>query len=385
MKDIFNISTLIIKKKLKNLSEDEKSRLKKYSKKYPFTKDIDFGNIVQKITDYSTIDNDSTWSSILDKLEKNHKKSLFSTAIQPWFKYAAMIAVFVGTGYIYINGFFNNDPIISIPDEVITLQLDNGNIKIISDKVNEKIVNTNGKVLGIQTGNTIDYKNNRSEEKLAYNTLTVPYGKRFELQLSDGTQVHLNAGTSLKYPVKFIKGQNRQVFLIGEAYFNVAEDKTHPFIVNTGELNVQVLGTQFNVSSYSEDNTSNVVLVEGSVSLFTNNQKFNTKTNTLLKPGFKGSYNKEQNTISQQKVVTSIYTSWIKGELLFREMTFENILKKLERHYNVKIINNNEVLSKEIFNASFVNEPIEKVFQNLKITYGIDFTIDTKNNILIIN
>ncbi|MCG8322490.1 MAG: FecR domain-containing protein [Cytophagales bacterium] len=80
----------------------------------------------------------------------------------------------------------------------------------------------------------------------------------------------MNAGTCLKYPAKFTRSGSREVFLTGEAYFDVAKDPSHPFVVNAGALNVQVTGTQFNVAAYPEDATTNVVLMEGSVELFTN-------------------------------------------------------------------------------------------------------------------
>ena len=115
-------------------------------------------------------------------------------------------------------------------------------------------------MVGNQNGNKIVYDTETTLEKLVYNTIKIPYGKRFELQLSDGTIVHLNSGTTLKYPVKFIASGNRQVFLDGEAFFDVAKDKTHPFVVNADNLNVRVLGTHFNVSNYPEDKLTDIVL-----------------------------------------------------------------------------------------------------------------------------
>ena len=196
--------------------------------------------------------------------------------------------------------------------------------------------------------------------------------------------VFLNAGSSLKYPVQFLEETQREVFITGEAYLKVAKDSGNPFIVSADNLNVRVLGTEFNVSAYPEDNTTEVVLVEGSVGLYTDAQKQEYETkHTLLKPGFKGVLNKDKNNIQQEKVVTSIYTSWMKDELVFRKMTFNNILKKLERHYDVVIINKNEVLSEKIFNANFGNEPLENVLKELKENYGIQYLNDENGKIII--
>src|SRR5690606_36367432 len=119
-----------------------------------------------------------------------------------------------------------------------------------------------------------------NSDKLAYNTLKIPFGKKFRLQLSDGTMVHINSGSTLKYPIKFIAGENRQVYLDGEAFFDVAKDKKHPFIVNADNLNVRVLGTHFNVSNYPEDAVTDVVLVEGSVGMYRSNEEFDASKNT---------------------------------------------------------------------------------------------------------
>lgn len=294
--------------------------------------------------------------------------------INSWSAYAAA-AVFIGfiaTGYFYLSNTSSN---ISndIPENAITLQLNDGTIKVVDETRKVKVLDAQGKVVRQQEGASLKYSDSQTKKELAYNTLKVPYGKTFKLQLSDGTTVHLNAGSSIKYPIQFIKDLKREVFITGEAYLDVAKDANHPFIVNANDLNIRVLGTQFNVSAYREDEATEVVLVEGSVSLYTESEGYNTDKNTLLEPGFLGSLNKSNNNISTSEVITSIYTSWISGKLVFRNMTFKNIVKKLERHYDVTIINNNTELMNEVFNANFGNESIEKVLGELKANYGINY------------
>jgi ferric-dicitrate binding protein FerR (iron transport regulator) len=216
-----------------------------------------------------------------------------------------------------------------------------------------------------------------------YNTLTVPHGKRFELKLSDGTQVNLNAGTSLKYPIKFLEGQHRKVFLNGEAFFDVSKDTLHPFVVNADDLDVRVLGTRFNVSSYPEDDRTDVVLIEGSVGMNKIMEDFDKDTSTVLEPGFKGTFQKNSGKIEKKPVTTGIYTAWMSGELVFRNMTFQNILKKMERHYNVSISNTNADLGNEVFNASYGKVTLEKVLKDLKLTHGINYSIN--QNLVTIN
>lgn len=302
------------------------------------------------------------------------------------FKYAAVAVLFLGIAYFYHQSFLTSDlkNTTTPNEESITLELENGSMEIISEGVITQIVNTDGKVIGQQNGNRLIYnKTEGDSDELVYNQLTVPYGKRFELELSDGTTAYLNAGSSLKYPVKFLKGESRQVYLTGEAFLDVAKNVDQPFIINTGELNIRVLGTQFNVSTYPEDETSEVVLVEGSVGLYSGNEDYQVEQSTVLKPGFKGSFNKKNGEMTTKPVITSIYTSWMNGELVFRNMTFGNILKKLERHYNVIIINKNIMLSDKVFNANFGKEPIQNVLEELKNNYGIRYEISDANKIII--
>ncbi|WP_291871130.1 FecR family protein, partial [Maribacter sp.] len=268
------------------------------------------------------------------------------------------------------------------PINAITLELEDGSIEIINENSGtNSFLNNKGSLLGVQIGKRLVYEKGKSIKKIAYNTLTVPYGKRFQIELSDGTTAHLNAGTSMKYPVKFLNGMERQIFITGEAYFKVAKDSVHPFIVNADKLNVKVLGTEFNVQAYPEDAVSEIVLVEGSVALYEETQKLEEKT--ILKPGYKAKFSKKSNAITTKTVRTDVYTSWINGELVFRNMTFENILKKLERHYNIEILNNNTNLSKTLLNANFGNESIGVILESLKENYGIGYTISEK--IIIIN
>lgn len=311
---------------------------------------------------------------------QNRKKRVINKSL----RVAAVFISFIALGGLYHNNYFSN---VSgqnqevLPSTSITLQLDNGEIKVIDTKESQELVNEEGSIVGKQVKNSIAYLNTVETNELTYNTLKIPYGKTFELLLSDGTKVHLNAGTSIKYPIKFLKGHHREVFLEGEAYFDVAKDKQHLFVVNNSGVNVEVYGTKFNVSTYPEDIITDVVLVEGSVSMYktNSNSELQESHKVLLTPGVKGSFNKKNKQIKTKPVIASIYTSWIYGELVFRDMTFQNILKKLERHYNVGITINNEELANETFNASFGKVSIQKVLEYLRTTYHIDFTINNNH------
>ncbi|MFV0564324.1 MAG: FecR family protein [Flavobacteriaceae bacterium] len=270
-----------------------------------------------------------------------------------------------------------------INDEKITLKLDDGSLITLNDTSTAQIANSEGKIVVDKKGNRLNYNSKKKVSTIAFNELTVPYGKRFEIKLSDGTMVYLNSGSSLKYPETFIPTENRKVFLNGEAFFDIAKNKDRPFIVNNNDLDVKVLGTKFNMSAYPEDNNTDIVLVEGSVKM--QPLGFQGENSLILKPGHKGSFNNLEKNIKTKQVNTAIYTSWVKGNIVFRNTSFSNIIKKLERHYNVTIINNNPKLSAQTFNATIEveNETIEDVFFYFNKVHHINYSIE--NNKIIIN
>ena len=327
-------------------------------------------------------DVDSIKKNILKEMKRD-KNLLYRIKAPRVFKYAAIAVIFLGIGYLFQQGYLKNDSEFIIPNDAITLQLENGNIEIINEDGTSQIVDKQGAVVGTQKGSQLIYSNAIEKETLVYNTLTVPYGKRFDIQLSDGTNVFLNAGTSLKYPVKFIKGEDRQVFLNGEAYFEVAKNKTLPFVVKARDVSILVTGTAFNVSSYEEEANTNTVLVEGSVRLYNEKGLFNKDSFLALTPGNLASWDKVERKMVVSQVDTSIYTSWKDGVLIFKHMKFSDIIIKLERYYNLKIINKNQMLNERVITARFENNTIEHVLKSLKDIYFIDYNI--LNNQIIIN
>lgn len=307
---------------------------------------------------------------------KNYAKAL---------KYASVVVLFMGMAYYFLNQPTPNKVTseLHLKNEEITLEMDNGTKVIIPDSAQQRIHNKKGNLVILQQGNKLNYQNESKNKTLAYNKLTIPYGKTFQVQLSDGTLIHLNAGTTLRYPEQFLKGNNRLVFVDGEAYFDVAKDKKHPFIVNTNGVNIRVTGTKFNVSSYKEDEKNHVVLVEGSVSVYNKKETYNKNRASLLTPGHKAEWNGSKKSISIEDVDTSIYTAWMDGKLIFKDLPFNNIIKKLERHYNVRIVNNNKLLDKKHFDATFDVETIEQVLNTINKHFTINYTIT--NNEIIIN
>ena len=318
---------------------------------------------------------EQTWKKILKEINPTPKFNYFKI----FSRVAAVFIGFIGIAYfLYINKPATIIQEHSIANEEIVLKLSNGETQIITSNGQNKIIDQKGEVIGAQIGKKINYQNNSEtiSKELVYNELNVPYGKTFALILSDGTEVHLNAGTTLKYPVNFLNGQNRQVFLTGEAFFKVSKDIEHPFIVESNDLNIRVLGTSFNVSSYSENKNISTVLVEGAVRLYGKDELYSEEKSKLLQPGKKAEWDKENQKITIQKVNTSFYTSWIDGTLVIEKLRFPEIIKRLERHYNIKIINNNKELDNQVFTATFQVENIQEVLESFKANYSFKYIIE---------
>lgn len=175
----------------------------------------------------------------------------------------------------------------------------------------------------------IEYQNRSYvQAKAEIHTLKTPRGKDFKITLSDGTEVWLNAESTLYYPVNFV-GEERMVELEGEAYFKVAKDEKHPFIVKTKNITTRVLGTSFNIKDYAHSD-SHLTLVEGKV------EARGKRTSIMLHPAQDACFNTD-GTINVQKVDTRLYTSWIEGYFYFEDASLSDIMRDLGRWYNLTI------------------------------------------------
>lgn len=333
-----------------------------------------------------TFDTEKSKKLLLDKIRRD-KRIVKRLRFGDSFKYAAIIIFSVGIGYVVNERYSNELPNTEFIQNgnFITLELEDGNIQVISEDGSSEVRNSEGNVIGSQVGKQLIYNNSNknSIDNPIYNTLKVPYGKHFELQLSDGSIAYLNSGSSLKFPIEFLEGKERIVYLVGEAFLEVAEDEERPFIVKADDLDIKVFGTKFNVSAYPEDRKKEVVLVEGSVGLYSRTAVSGDLEGTMLTPGVMGSYDNFQGSIVTEPVNISIYTSWVDGVLVFRNMTFGNILKKLERHYDVRITNKNAKLAAATFNASFDDIPIDKILEYFKDAHDFNFYFLDDDQIII--
>lgn len=323
-------------------------------------------------------DADKLKKVLLQKIKKDKKKQSMHIAYK-MFKYAAVVLVLLGLGYFYnkeTGADSDHGHAKLVPtEEAITIELDNGEVKVLVPEQRKVIRDKKGRVMGEQKGSMLIYSNQQNRKELLYNTLKVPYGKRFDVVLSDGTYVYLNAGTTLRYPVQFMDGMNREVYLTGEAYFDVTKKKVtgQSFIVHADAMDVQVLGTKFNVRNYPESPMVQTVLVEGSVELM--GEWDPSLASTKLEPGYKGEWDGTTPDISVENVNTHLYTAWIQGKLIFKNTSFKEIRKALERKYNVRIKNKNEHLDRQFFDATFDIESIDQILESFSRSYAIEYKI----------
>lgn len=234
-----------------------------------------------------------------------------------------------------------------------------------------------------------------------YTHIVAGKGIRKAITLPDGTKVWLNGDSKLSYNAKMNEEDTRRVSLTGEAFFDVAHDKEHPFIIRTDKVSIKVLGTAFNVSAYPNDKKCETTLLRGSIELTVNDD---SKQKFLLKPAEKfalineerektpknGIHQNEGGTlviehVTLVKVANKEYvaeTSWTDNTLIFDNESLEDIATKLERWYNVKITISGQSIGKYRFTGAFENETVEQALSALQIIKSFNFKIN-ENDITI--
>ena len=377
-----NFESLIIKYINQNTKTEDLKLLLTYLKD---SKNLSLFKLYIKINFFSIyimnkMDKDGIIDIIKGKIKKDQKREKRKKYFIKTLKYAAIFVAVFSISHFYTLNQINSTEIseVIIPDDdEVFIENEKGEIFLI-EKTDSIEISKNS----YKESNRIVYEENIlvETEEVEVHTINVPYGRRFNLQLSDGTDVYLNSGTLMKYPVSFLPDQTRSVYIEGEAFFNVEKATNSIFEVRSNQIIASVYGTKFNFKNFSEDFSSDIVLVEGSLGI----SNENSNDINMLSPGYKASIDKEIFNISKSKVNSKIYTSWVDGDVIFRNETFEQIIQKLQRLYNITIINNSKI-SNQLFNASInvEKEKIEEVLGYFNKIYNIDFQIF--NNKIIIN
>lgn len=330
------ISVLLVCKILGIANSQEENAIEQWEKE--MGQKIDYDTLKQSIkqrstkTYYQETHINTSW----DQIRKQLKAPSKHRAIRHYLGYTALIFLALGIGLVLLNDRTNTSSLIETSQYHIEpgmahaiLTLSNGKQIALNGSKEEQIL-CEGGILNQQKSNLRYDSIPLNLEKEIFNTITVPRGGEFSLELSDGTKIWLNTESQITYPVKFI-GQKRKVKLTGEAYFEVNKDKEHPFIVETEEIAIQVLGTSFNIHAYADERKVITTLVEGKVQI--NNQQHILG---ILKASEQGIWDKTQKEYAQQQVNPSVYIQWLHGDFCFRGENLENIMKTLQRWYDME-------------------------------------------------
>ena len=297
-----------------------------------------------------------------------------------WIKYAAVIALpllIAGVWLLFPRGGERSIPVaqntkIVKREESPVLEVVGGG-KVILEKEKDKMIEAGRGVDVQQSSGMLVYSDSVVSEYVDTNVLRIPKGGEFKLQLADGTQVYLNSATDLRYPVAFT-GPERRVYLKGEAYFEVAKDVEHPFIVVTDDVQVRVYGTSFNVNTLGADGVR-TVLVEGKVGI----RGQDLDREYVLKPNELAFYDRNSRDMKIETVDPDLYTLWRKGIFVFERETLENIMNTLSLWYDMEVFFQSESAKQLHFSGHMKRyEQIEDILHAITDATGVVFTINDR-------
>ena len=340
MKEAFEIARIIQKSLKGKLSESEERQLSGWRKvsdenERAFQRMIseDFYTIgMEKLEMY---DSRVAYGRFLQKKYQQRRKRRFLINMA---RVAAVALPFVIALVLYVGLNREEEQMVrpSLASNILpgtskaVLTLANGQMIPLGKEATDSTIITDGTQISA-SGSGVTYASGVESESVVYNKLEIPRGGEFCLTLSDGTRVWLNSETSIQYPVAF-GAKERRVFVQGEAYFEVAKDANKPFTVQFMSSSVTVLGTSFNIRAYPEEKQSQATLAEGSVRIYS------PGSSMLLKPGEQAEVSALSGEMVKKEVEVKTFTSWKDGRFVFEQEPLENIMRTLERWYDIRVI-----------------------------------------------
>ena len=348
IKQDFHISNIIARHLSGEITPEENAQLEKWRKadsahEALFQKICSKENLKKHVESGTSFNTATGWMEVQKRIRKSNNWERMIKILS----YAAAVLIpvfFVGISLKYTtHDYFSNksvliaQPILPGAAKAI-LTLDNGETINLNKETADALQTIEGTNIQIDS-TTLNYQLAQSTSvspKPVYNKVEIPRGGEYALVLSDGTKVHLNSMSSLRFPVAFTTGK-REVELQGEAYFEVSKTG-QPFIVNANGIQVEVLGTTFNISAYPDEEYQ-TTLVNGSVKVSAEKGE-----SLILKPSQQATIALGSNSIQVRTVDTSFYTSWVKGKINFKDQRLEDIMKTLSRWYDMNVVYENEKL-----------------------------------------
>ncbi|MBN1819520.1 MAG: FecR family protein [Prolixibacteraceae bacterium] len=227
---------------------------------------------------------------------------------------------------------------------------------------------------GYLTFSSIGKKSDSTQVATVWNEVKTSTGMQSKFTLPDGSQVWLNSSTTLKYPLVF--GDYREVELSGEAFFDVQKKENLPFILKMNKINIEVVGTSFNVLNYSEESQTEITLKSGKIKLFSGNYS-DKKEITTMEPGQRAVYVDSLRKVFIDDVEVIKYTAWMEGKLIIDD-PMDEVVRKLNRWFNVDMILQDKSLHEYIYKATFEDETLDQVLELLKLSAPIEYTSEPR-------
>ncbi len=368
----FNIVELISKYMVEELTEAEQKCLNDWlslsedNRKW-FHEITGKEFICQKRQELKSIDIKAGWQALSRKRERKNKKQLKIGIL----KYACVLIMFIIPSLYFLVWHGVPEEIIPIENmEIIPgtskaiLYMANGAVIDLTNHDRDSLREQDGTIIDLN-GENITYKNTEDSvvNSELYNELVIPRGGEYMLTLADGTSVCLNAGSRLRFPVQFDKNA-RKVELEGEGYFQVAHNEQVPFVVAASGMDITVLGTEFNVLNYPENEHVQTTLIKGKVKV----TFLEKKGSYILYPGEQAVYNKESGEVTVADVDVSYAIAWREGRLRFRDRPLKEIMDFISRWYDVDVEYEDEAIKNYLFGCNFNRHatvvPLLELFQS---------------------
>lgn len=320
---------------------------------------------------------DKIWQKL--EVNINQQQPLKVYPFKRWISVAAAAIILLTAGLFFYNNKPHNYQLASRKERFkndvapgsnkATLTLANGAVVVLNQAKNGLLSQQGRATVNKINDGLLTYKATAAAgTAVQYNTITTPRGGQYQVVLADGTAVWLNAASSIKFPTAFT-GAERDVEITGEAYFEVAKNKAKPFKVTANKVQVEVLGTHFNVNAYDDEETLKTTLLEGSVKLIAG------KSQAMLIPGQQGSFNRQAGDFKVAKADVEEAVAWKNGSFMFASENIQSVLRKVSRWYNVDIVYEESVPKKAIWGSVSKFDNVSEILKTIELTGVAHFEI----------
>lgn len=350
--------------------------------------DADVEKVIRRLSWLSrsgNFDEEKIWTQLKNRTTTPKKTQTLLYRNIAGYAAAAMLILLIGS-VIFLNNNGKDETAIEwaivaheSDSRDIRLTLGGGETVVLPEGKNVMVAEDNSLVYGEQKNATLSYNRHAAQkmaEKPEYNTLEIPVTRNYRLELSDGSVVHLNSDTRIRYPKSFAQNERRIFLEKGEAYFEVAKNEKAPFVVEVRNTAITVLGTAFNINAYAEETSVKTTLVAGSV-------KVNTPQNeSLLLPGQQAVANNA--TLSVLPVDVQLHVGWKDGFCIFRQKSLEAVMQQIYRWYGCTILfTDNNLKNLTLTGVIDRSLPLEEMFRILEKTNRINIKMEGENSVIV--